>query len=218
MHTAGGHDGLHGSLWRPTEKVTSDLSDPFFVQDSVFTDILYVSAPLHFFPFLCLLLCLSVHQTPGPPGDQGVLLESHLEFAPSVELLKFPLGGVHVGEASSLPQDPGMVQGLADTETLSGVQDNQLTDLTKDQDRTESVYEQMSLKIYKVRSLKTEVLEDGVTHQVLGIQRHLVPPRRHKLVVAVEDAAVHVLVPPRIEERFKATEPEEQHYSSQLAG
>lgn len=101
-----------------------------------------------------------------------------------------------------------MVQGLADTETLSGVQDNQLTDLTKDQDRTESVQEQRSSK---VRSLKTEV---PVTHQVLGIQRHLVPPRRHKLVVAVEDAAVHVLVPPRIEERLEAAEPEEQHHSS----
>lgn len=94
---------------------------------------------------MCLLLS-SFSISPSPPslsicpsGDQGVLLESHLEFAPSVELLEFPLGGVHVGEASSLPQDPGMVQGLADTEALSGVQDNQLTDLTKDRDRTESV-------------------------------------------------------------------------------
>lgn len=60
----------------------------------------------------------------------------------------------------------------------------------------------------KVRSLEPEVLGEGVTHQVLGVERDLVPPRRHKLIVTVEDAAVHVLVPPRIEEGFESTEPE----------
>lgn len=85
-------------------------------------------------PFRHLSVSFSVHQLEEPL----VLLEAHLEFAPSVELLKFSLGGVHVGETSGFSQDPGMVQGLPDTETLTGVQDNQLTDLTKDQDRTES--------------------------------------------------------------------------------
>lgn len=107
-----------------------------------------------------------------------------------------------------------MIQGLADTETLAGVQDNQLTDLPKDQDKTGSGQDQTSWKISKVRSLRTEVLEEGATHQVLGVERHLVPPRGHKLIVTVEDAAVHVLVPPRIEERFKATEPEEKHFQT----
>lgn len=92
-----------------------------------------------------------------------------------------------------------MIQGLPDIETLTGVQDDQLTDLTG-QDKS---------------LLATKVQEDSSppisrTHQVLGIEGHLVPPRRHKLVVAVEDAAVHVLIPPRIEERFKATEPAER--------
>lgn len=56
-------------------------------------------------------------------------LTSHLQFAPSVELLQFPLGGVHVGEASGLAQHPGVLQGLADPESLVWVEDDQLTDL-----------------------------------------------------------------------------------------
>lgn len=80
------------------------------------------------------MLVLSPEPGPGPEPDSG----PHLEFAPSVELLKLSLGGVHVGEASSLSQDPGMIQGLPDAETLTGVQDDQLTDLTKDRDRTDS--------------------------------------------------------------------------------
>lgn len=71
--------------------------------------------------FITRSLPFSLHLSPG----------SHLELAPSVELLEFSLGGVHVGEAGGLPQDPGMVQGLADAEALPGVQDNQLTDLSR---------------------------------------------------------------------------------------
>lgn len=48
------------------------------------------------------------------------------------------------------------------------------------------------------------------THQILGIEGDLVPPRRHKLVVAVEDAAVHVLIPPRVKEGLEPTESREQ--------
>lgn len=54
------------------------------------------------------------------------------------------------------------------------------------------------------------------THQVLGIEGDLVPPRRHKLVVAVEDAAVHVLVPPRVKEGLEPTESEEQGHKSRF--
>lgn len=46
-----------------------------------------------------------------------------------------------------------------------------------------------------------------VTHQVLGVEGNLIPPRGHELVVAGEDAAVHVLVPPRVEEGLEAAEP-----------
>lgn len=48
------------------------------------------------------------------------------------------------------------------------------------------------------------------THQVLGVEGNLVPPRRHKLVVTVEDAAIHVLIPPWVEEGLEPTESEEQ--------
>lgn len=55
----------------------------------------------------------------------------HLKFASRVELLQFPLGGVHVGEAGSFAQHPGVLQGLPDTEALVRVEDNQLTDLQR---------------------------------------------------------------------------------------
>ena len=45
------------------------------------------------------------------------------------------------------------------------------------------------------------------THQILCIERNLIPPGGDKLIVAVEDAAVHVLVPPRIEKWFKPAQP-----------
>lgn len=45
------------------------------------------------------------------------------------------------------------------------------------------------------------------TYQVLGVEGDFVPPGRHKLVVAVQDAAVHVLVASRVKERLKAAEP-----------
>ena len=44
------------------------------------------------------------------------------------------------------------------------------------------------------------------THQILGIQGDLVPPRRYKLVVTVEDSAVHVLISPRVEEGLEPAE------------
>ena len=47
---------------------------------------------------------------------------------------------------------------------------------------------------------------EGGTHQILGVQRNLVPPRRHELVVTVQDPAVHVLVPPRVKKGLEATE------------
>ena len=50
----------------------------------------------------------------------------------------------------------------------------------------------------------------GGTHQILGVEGHVVPPRRHKLVVAVEDSAVHVLISPRVEEGLEPTESGEQ--------
>lgn len=46
------------------------------------------------------------------------------------------------------------------------------------------------------------------THQVLSIEGDLIPPGGDKLIVAVEDAAIHILVSPRIEEGFKPTQPE----------
>lgn len=49
------------------------------------------------------------------------------------------------------------------------------------------------------------------THQILGIERHVVPPWRHKLVVAVQDATVHVLIATRVKEGLEPTESEEQH-------
>ena len=46
------------------------------------------------------------------------------------------------------------------------------------------------------------------THQVLSVEGDLIPPGGDKLIVAVEDPAVHILVSPRIEEGFKPTQPE----------
>lgn len=69
-----------------------------------------------------------------------VTLSSHLEFAPSVELLELPLGGVHVGEPGGFAQNPGVLQGLPDTEPLLRVQDNQLTDLKTDKEGQDRVY------------------------------------------------------------------------------
>lgn len=62
--------------------------------------------------------------------------------------------------------------------------------------------------IYNKR--KTPCLDSSWTHQILGIEGNLVPPRRHKLVVAVEDAAVHVLIPPGVKEGLEPTESGEQ--------
>lgn len=55
-------------------------------------------------------------------------------------------------------------------------------------------------------SSSTGCQERTRTYQILGIERDLVPPRRHKLIVAVEDSAVHVLIPPRVEEGLEPTE------------
>lgn len=46
-------------------------------------------------------------------------------------------------------------------------------------------------------------------HQILCIEGDLIPPGGDKLIVTVEDAAVHVLVSPRIEKRFESTQPGE---------
>lgn len=55
------------------------------------------------------------------------------------------------------------------------------------------------------------------THQILGIEGDLVPPRRHKLIIAVEDPAVHVLIPPRVKKGLEPTESgNRMHVSSVL--
>lgn len=54
---------------------------------------------------------------------------SHLEFAASVELLQFPLRGVHVGEAGGFAQHPGVLQRLLHAQALVRVLDDQLADL-----------------------------------------------------------------------------------------
>lgn len=55
----------------------------------------------------------------------------------------------------------------------------------------------------------------GGTHQILSIERHVIPPWRHKLVVAVQDATVHVLIATRVKEGLEPTESEEQHSVSE---
>lgn len=48
--------------------------------------------------------------------------------------------------------------------------------------------------------------QGGKSHQVLGVEGHFVPPGGDKLIITVEDATVHVLIPPRVEEWFKPTQ------------
>lgn len=54
------------------------------------------------------------------------------------------------------------------------------------------------------------------SHQILGVEGNLIPPRGHELVVAGENAAVHVLVPSWVEEGLEATEPARRKEVSRL--
>lgn len=47
---------------------------------------------------------------------------------------------------------------------------------------------------------------DTFTHQVLGIERDIVPPGGDKLIFTVQDALEHVLIPSVIKERLKSTQ------------
>ena len=47
----------------------------------------------------------------------------------------------------------------------------------------------------------------GRAHQVFSVEGDIVPPGGDKLIITVEDAAVHVLIPPRVKEWFKPTQP-----------
>lgn len=47
---------------------------------------------------------------------------------------------------------------------------------------------------------------DTLTHQVLGIERDIVPPGGDKFIFTVQDTLEHVLIPSVIKERLKPTQ------------
>lgn len=45
-----------------------------------------------------------------------------------------------------------------------------------------------------------------LSHQVLSVKRHIVPPGGDKLIFTVQDALEHILIPSVIEKRLKAAQ------------
>ena len=61
-----------------------------------------------------------------------------------------------------------------------------------------------------VRSKPVFEVKTWPTYQIFCVERDVIPPGGDKLIIAVEDATVHVLVSPWVKERLKPTEPEKE--------